>query len=90
MPKRVPPCAAKKWEEDEASEYAQALNDAESAEAEVVTEDGEEPVEESSRPADFGEDENNGLEDDEQTVEHRPESTSGLVGDRAASVNERH
>ena len=90
MSKRIPPCAAKKGTEDEASEYAQALDDAESAEAEVVTEDREEPVEESSRPADLGEDKDDGLEDDEQTVEHRPESTSGLVGDRAASVNERH
>ena len=70
-------------------EDVQALYDAERAETEVVAEDGEEAVEERHGPADLRENEDDGLEDDEQPVEHCPESSRGLVGHGAASANER-
>lgn len=45
----------------------------------MATENGEEAIEEREWPANFGENENDDLEDDEQTVHDRPEYTSGLV-----------
>ena len=45
--------------------HVQALNHAERTQSKVVAEDREEPVEEGCGPADFGQDEDNDLEDDE-------------------------
>ena len=62
------------------------MNYAECAKTEIVAEDGEEAVEEGSRPPNFRHDEDDGLEDDEEPVEHGPERSGGLVGDGAAPV----
>ena len=58
---------------------------AQGTEAEVGAKDGEEPVEESLRPAELGEGEDNDLKDDEDAVDHRERGTCRLVGHRAAS-----
>lgn len=67
-------------------EDIQALDHAESTEAKLVAEYGEVAVEELGGPADFGEDKHDDLEDDEQTVEHRPERARGLIWDCAVPV----
>ena len=67
--------------------HVQALNHAERAQAKVVAEDREEPVEKGCGPADFGQDEDNDLEDDEQPVEDSPECSSGLVRNSATPVS---
>ena len=64
----------------------QALNDTERTQTEVVAENREEAVEESSGPANLGHDEDDNLENDEEPVEYGPECASGLVGHGAASV----
>jgi len=58
----------------------QAFNDTESADAKIVSKDGEELIEESRRPADFGKEEDDNLSDDQKTVEDGPEDTSWLIG----------
>jgi len=58
----------------------QALNDAESADAKVVSKNGEEPIEESRGPTDFGKEEDDDLSDDQKTVEDGPEDAGRLVG----------
>lgn len=63
---------------------SQALNDTEGAETKIVAEDGEETVEEGSRPPNFRHDEDDDLENDEQPVEDGPERSRGLVGHGAA------
>ena len=67
--------------------HVQALNHAERAQSKVVAEDREEPVEEGCGPADFGQDEDNDLEDDEQPVQDGPECSSGLVRNSATPVS---
>ena len=67
--------------------HVQALNHAERAQSKVVAEDREEPVEEGCGPADFGQDEDNDLEDDEEAVHDSPEDACGLVGHRATPVS---
>ena len=68
-------------------EHAQALDDTEGAEAEVVAQDREEAVEEGHGPAELGEEEDDDLEEDEEPVEHRPEDARSLVGHGAASAH---
>ena len=63
----------------------EALEDAEWPEAERCAQHGEESVKEAGGPADLGEDEDDNLEDDEQTVHDGPENTGRLVGDCARS-----
>jgi len=58
----------------------QALDDAESTDAKVVSKDGEEPIEESRGPTDFGKEEDDDLSNDQKTVENGPEDTGRLVG----------
>ena len=72
---------------DKGKRDSQALNDAESADAKIVSKDGEVPVEESRGPADFGEEEDNNLSDDQKPVEHGPEYTSRLVGNGRVAMN---
>ena len=62
------------------------MDHAECAKTEIVAENREEAVEEGSRPPNFRHDEDDGLEDDEEPVEHGPERTRRLVGDGAAPV----
>ena len=66
----------------------EALEDTESADAEVGSEDGEVLVEELVGPANFREHEEDYLEDDEQAVENGPEYTCGLVGYGTSSAKE--
>lgn len=58
----------------------QALEDAQGAEAERRPKDGEKAVEEGGGPAELGEQEDDDLEEDEQTVDDGPEDAGGLVG----------
>jgi len=58
----------------------QALDDAESTDAKVVSKNGEEPIEEARGPTDFGKEEDNDLSDDQETVEDGPEDAGWLVG----------
>ena len=67
--------------------HVQALNHAERAQSKVVAEDREEPVEEGCGPADFGQEEDNDLEDDEQPVQDGPECSSGLARTGATPVS---
>lgn len=66
--------------------HSQALDDSQSTEPEVVSKDREVAAEERGGPLDFGEDKDNDLEDDEQSVEHSPECTGGLVRNGAITV----
>jgi hypothetical protein len=58
------------------------LHSAKDAHTVVRAKDGEEVQEEGLGPAEFGEDEDDALTDDEQTVEDREHDTSRLDGDR--------
>jgi hypothetical protein len=64
-------------------DYLQCLENPEWSEAELRTEDREKVVEEVYRPRDLGKEEKDELEDNEKTVEHCPEGTCGLIGNRA-------
>ena len=66
---------------------SQALDDAESPEAKVVSKHGEEPIEESRGPADFGKEENDDLSNDQKTVEDSPEDAGRLIGNGRIPVN---
>jgi len=57
----------------------QALNDAKSADTEVVSKDREEPLEENRGPTDFREEEDDDLSNDQKTVENGPEDAGRLV-----------
>ena len=59
---------------------SQALNDAESADAKIVSKDREELLEESRGPTDFREEKDDDLSDDQKAVEDGPEDPSRLVG----------
>jgi len=58
----------------------QALNNSESADAEIITKDWEKLVEKRRGPSDFGEEEDDDLSDDQKTVENGPEDAGWLVG----------
>lgn len=62
------------------------MNDAEGADAKIASKDGEKLVEESRGPADFGEEEDEDLSDDQEAVEHGPEDACRLVGDGRVAV----
>lgn len=74
-------CAREKGRAD-----SQALNDAESSDAKIISKDGEEPVEESRGPTDFREEEDGDLSDDQETVEDGPEDASRLVGNGRIAI----
>lgn len=63
----------------------EALKDSEGTKPEVLSEDGEVCIEEFGGPADFGEYENDDLQDDQHPVDHSPENTCGLIGYCAVS-----
>ena len=58
---------------------SQALNDAESAEAKIVSKHGEEPLKESRGPADFRKEEDDDLSNYQKAVEDGPEDAGRLV-----------
>jgi len=57
----------------------EALEDTEGSQAKVGAQHREETIEEGDRPANFGSDEGDDLEDDEETVHDSPEHACGLV-----------
>jgi len=57
----------------------QALNNTKGADAEIVSKDGEKLIEENRGPADFGEEEDDDLSNDQKTVEDGPEDAGRLV-----------
>lgn len=65
-------------EEQKESVYAQDLHEAEDGDAMVFAEDGDKVVEEPGWPGDFGEDEEDALEDDEQVVDDREHGATWL------------
>lgn len=67
----------------------QALDDTERTEAKFGPEHREIFVEKGGRPANLGEDEDDDLKDDEQTVEDGPECTGRLVGHRAVTASQK-
>ena len=66
---------------------SQALNDAESPDAEAVSKDGEEPIKEGRGPTDFGKEEDYDLSNDQKTVEDGPEDAGRLVGNGRIPMN---
>ena len=71
--------------QDGRKRHLQSLENPEWAEAKLRTEDREKAVEEGHRPRDLGQEEEDELKDDEKPVDHRPEDTRRLIGNRAAS-----
>jgi hypothetical protein len=66
---------------------SQALDDTESADAKVISKNGEKPVEEDRGPADFGQEEDGDLSDDQKAIEDSPEDAGRLVGNGRVTVN---
>ena len=66
----------------------EALEDTERSQTEAGAEHWEEAVEETGRPPDFRQNENNDLEDDEEAVDDGPEDACGLVGYCAVPMSE--
>lgn len=66
----------------------QTLNDAEGTETEGASKHREETIEERCWPADFRENEDYDLKNDEQTVDYCPEYASWLIWNVAISVRE--
>ena len=64
----------------------QALKNSEGAETERRPEHGKEPVKGGHRPATFGEDEDDDLSDDQQSIDDGPKDSSRLVRDGAVPV----
>jgi hypothetical protein len=56
------------------------LDDSKSTNTKFTSQYREEPLEESSRPANLGENEDDDLTNDQQTVQYCPEHSGGLVG----------
>jgi hypothetical protein len=65
---------------------AQALKDAHGTEPKVVPKNRKKAIEKGSRPAKFGQDEDNNLADDEQAIDNGPKGSSRLVRNGAASA----
>jgi hypothetical protein len=61
------------------------LHDTKSADSKVFPENRKEAIEESGRPTEFGKQEDNGLADDQQSVEDSPKDTRRLIGYGTAS-----
>jgi len=61
----------------------QSLENAERTQTETGAKDWEETIEERSRPADFGHNQDYDLEDDKKTVDDGPEHAAKLIGDSA-------
>jgi hypothetical protein len=55
------------------------LNDTQSPKTKVLSEHGEETIEEHRKPADFGQDETDHLNDDEKMVNDGPKGSCGLI-----------
>ena len=72
---------------DKGRRDSQALNDSESADAKVVSQNGEESIEESRGPPDFGKEEDDHLSDNQKTVEDCPEDTGRLVGNGRVAMD---
>lgn len=64
----------------------ETLNHTECTKAEVLPEDREESVKERGGPPDFGHDEDDGLEDDEESVEDSPKCSCSLIGNSTSSA----
>lgn len=62
------------------------LDEAEGTQPEFFAEHGEVGAEELGWPPDFGEDEDDGLTEDEESVEDCPERAGGLVRHRASTI----
>lgn len=58
----------------------QHLNQSKCSQTETTAQDGEEAIEEARRKAEFGEDEDYSLEDDEQPVQDGPKCARRLIG----------
>jgi hypothetical protein len=66
--------------------YVQALENAQWAKTEIGSKDGEEPLEKRGRPSKLGEQQDDDLEYDQETVDDGPEDTRWLVWNSAATV----
>jgi hypothetical protein len=66
---------------------SQTLNDTEGADAKIVSKDREKPIEENRGPADFGEEEDEDLSNDQKSIEDGPEDAGRLVGNGRVTVD---
>lgn len=67
---------------------AQSLEYAQCTETKLSAQHGKETIKECGRPANFGQNEGDDLEDDKEAIYDRPENTTNLIWDGTVSVED--